>query len=429
MLWEHQPVTEDCSFVSRRPRFQQPGHGQDARSGAVPVLPFPAGPPELRVWTVGPARQPVADDGAGPRQLHELPLASARIEPPLGFVADTVIDMEQRSHKLSIAVATVLLAASSGVQAEKRPPRTRRRGPARNARSRRATRPTLNSAQAGSMTRAQNSATTGLDEDGVLATANATGGAMLESATWYTNCSTWASIRARNNQGHRCRAYEFGLSYDRIPHRISDTGETVFGSAPSLSFAAGWVTRAARQAWPRWARACVPWTLVSIVTGMARTAATSSATSERRTRLQARRAQRHAPALRLVRQRVVPEMLRPIDDTTDRINPDVRSTRASTGSRSSATWRRSTTPRPRPSGSTTPSTRPSPAAIAGRWRSSQTILRSLALSLGWYGLPGNTVITLSGAMARAPRTAASTRTRSTRTSHRTRCRSPTSTAT
>ena len=107
-----------------------------------------------------------------------------------------------------------------------------------------------------------------------------------------------------------------------------------------------------------------------------------------RARLQARRAQRHAADARLVRQRL-DQMLRPIDDSTDRINADRRATRASTGSRRSATSHRSTTTKRRRLALGQPVQRVrAPAVTPARCRSSPTTTtRRSRSSVGVHGLP------------------------------------------
>ncbi len=139
--------------------------------------------------------------------------------------------MEQRSHKLSIAVATILLAAGSGVQAEESAaPDTSAWACKKCTFAQGYT----SEAEIGAGWLDDSSAKfgdyTGLDEDGVYVVANAEGGVALESGYHldYELLDLGLDSRAASIEGGKQGAYEFGLSYDRIPRRLSDTGETIF---------------------------------------------------------------------------------------------------------------------------------------------------------------------------------------------------------
>jgi MtrB/PioB family decaheme-associated outer membrane protein len=86
---------------------------------------------------------------------------------------------------------------------------------------------------------------TGLDDDGGYAVATAEGGVALESGYRldYSLQDLGLDSRGASIEGGRQGAYEFGLSYDRIPHTISDTGETIFSGLGSrdLTLPGGWV--------------------------------------------------------------------------------------------------------------------------------------------------------------------------------------------
>jgi len=86
---------------------------------------------------------------------------------------------------------------------------------------------------------------TGLDEDGAYVIAGAEGGVALESGYRldYSLQDLGLDSRAVAVEGGKQGAYEFGLSYDRVPHRISDTGETIYSGigSTSLGLPGGWV--------------------------------------------------------------------------------------------------------------------------------------------------------------------------------------------
>ncbi len=84
---------------------------------------------------------------------------------------------------------------------------------------------------------------TGLDEDGGYVVAGADGQAALESGYRldYSLQDLGLDSRSVTIEGGRQGAYEFGLAYDRVPHRIADTGETIFRGSDQLALPAGWV--------------------------------------------------------------------------------------------------------------------------------------------------------------------------------------------
>ena len=91
LLWEHQPVTEDCALCHTAAWLGAAGAADQDPAAAVPAVPQLGRPP------VGGAHVELA---AGRhqrrrhlhdrRQLHELSLASAWIQPPLGSQADAL---------------------------------------------------------------------------------------------------------------------------------------------------------------------------------------------------------------------------------------------------------------------------------------------------------------------------------------------------
>ena len=336
------------------------------------------GHPELRLRPVGPARRRLADDRARARQLHELPFASARIEPSLGFVADTVTAMEQRSHKLSIAVAAVLLAALSGARAEETPaPDTSAWACSKCTFAKGYT----SDAELGAGWLDDSSAKfgdyTGLDEDGVYVVANAEGSAVLESGYHIDYELLDLGLDSRSVAIERRQAGQLRVRpvlRPRPAHDLRYRRDDLRRRRQRRPDAAGGLGTRRQHRRHDGAR---------------------HQPAQRRRRLRPRplRRQRPLPARRRAgrfgldykrdersgtRPRygsfgsVTSEMLRP-DRRHHR--PRQRSTcvtRASSGSRRSATSRRSTTPRRPRSSSRTRSTRSSRAATRAAWRSSRT---------------------------------------------------------
>jgi len=86
---------------------------------------------------------------------------------------------------------------------------------------------------------------TGLDEDGAVVVAGAEGKAATDSGYTISYELTDLGLDSREAriEGGKQGSYEFGLFYDRIPHTIFDTTETVFGGVGSsnLALPSGWV--------------------------------------------------------------------------------------------------------------------------------------------------------------------------------------------
>ena len=145
--------------------------------------------------------------------------------------------MEQRSLKLSLAMASVLLRALPAqaqvdAPAAGRLPRIRAAWTAAaSARSKKAIDPKR---ELGAGYVDESSAKfgdyTGLDEDGAVVVAGAEGGVAMESGYRldYNLTDLGLDSRAVSIEGGKQGSYEFGAFYDRVPHRISDTGETIF---------------------------------------------------------------------------------------------------------------------------------------------------------------------------------------------------------
>ena len=223
--------------LPRAARLEQPRHAQGARPAALPVVPLAAGPPEPRVRAFRPARRRrSAGHRARARQLHELSLASAWLEPSLGFVADTVTAMEQRSHE---TLARGRRRSCSPRAAARRPRKRRRRTPRAWACKKCTFAKGYDGLEAeigarlGSMTSsAKFGDYTGLDEDGVYVVANADGGVALESG-YHVDYELarprprFARGRDRGRQAGRLRVRVVLRSRSRTAS--PDTGETIFG--------------------------------------------------------------------------------------------------------------------------------------------------------------------------------------------------------
>jgi MtrB/PioB family decaheme-associated outer membrane protein len=309
--------------------------------------------------------------------------------------------MEQRSHKLSIAVATVLLAAASGVQAEESAPPDTSAWACKKCTFGQGYAAT---AELGVGSLDESSAKfgdyTGLDEDGAYVVANAAGGVALESGyrVDYELLDLGLDSRAASITGGKQGAYELGLSYDRIPHRISDTGETIFSGSDNLTLPGGWVRAGSTAGMTALGTSLRP---VDVGFDRDRYGATGRYfLGDKWTfGLDYKRDERSGTRPRFGSfGSVSTEMLRPIDDTTDRINADVRYQGkhwfaqvgyfASIYDTKAASFQFDN---------------PFNAFVAGGDRGLMALepdnfYNEVAVSAGWYGLPGNTAITLSAAM-------------------------------
>ncbi|MCX7054982.1 MAG: MtrB/PioB family outer membrane beta-barrel protein, partial [Proteobacteria bacterium] len=314
--------------------------------------------------------------------------------------------MEQRNHKLSIAVAAVLLAASSGVQAEE--------SPAPDTSAWACSKCTFanghrSDVEIGAGYLDDSSAKfgdyTGLDQDGGYVVANAEGGVALDSGYHldYELLDLGLDSRAAAIKGGKQGNYEFGLFYDRIPHRISDTGETPFEGIGStdLTLPGGWVRAGSTAGMTSLGTSLRPvdvgydrdrygangryflgdkWTFV----------------------LDYKRDERSGTRPRYGSfGSVSTEMLRPIDDSTDRINADVRYQGkhwfaqlgyfASIYDTKAASFEFDN-----------PFNAAAPGGDAGRMSlEPDNLYNEVAVSFGWFGLPWNMAVTLSGAMGQS----------------------------
>ncbi|HEX5650928.1 MAG TPA: MtrB/PioB family decaheme-associated outer membrane protein [Steroidobacteraceae bacterium] len=242
---------------------------------------------------------------------------------------------------------------------------------------------------------------TGLDEDGGYVVAGAEGGVARESGYRldYSLQDLGLDSRSAAIEGGKQGAYEFGLSYDRVPHTISDTGQAIFSGigSPDLTLPGGWV-RAGSTA----GMTALGTSLHSVDEGYDRDRygvfgrfllgdAWSVALDYKRDE---RSGTRHRYA---AFGSAAMELLRPVDDATDRFNASVRYQGAHWFAQlgyygsiydSQAEAFRFENPFTAPAGAES-----GLAALEP-----DNSYNEFALSTGWYGLPGNTSITLSGAM-------------------------------
>ena len=230
--------------------------------------------------------------------------------------------------------------------------------------------------------------------------ANAEGGVALESGYHldYELLDLGLDSRAASIEGGKQGAYEFGLSYDRIPHRISDTGETIFSGSDDLSLPGGWV-RAGSTA----GMTALGTSLRPVDVGYDRDRYGANGRfflGDKWTfGLDYKRDERSGTRPRYGSfGSVSTEMLRPIDDSTDRINADVRYQGkhwfaqfgyfASIYDTKAAGFQFDN-----------PFNAAAAGGDAGRMSlEPDNLYNEVAVSFGWFGLPGNMAVTLSAAM-------------------------------
>ncbi len=242
---------------------------------------------------------------------------------------------------------------------------------------------------------------TGLDEDGAYVLAGAEGKASTDSGYTLSYELTDLGLDSREARidGGKQGQYEFGLFYDRIPHTIFDTTSTVFGGvgSRSLTLPAGWVTAGSTGA-----MTALDDSLRQVDVGVDRDRygayggfwwGQNLAFS-----LDYRRDVRDGVRSQLAAiGSVSTELLRPVDDTTDRLDAKVRyqgsrwfaevgySASIYETNASYLRWQNPFNPM-------------APGAEDGQMAlAPDNDYHELALSAGWYGMPGNTAITLSAA--------------------------------
>jgi hypothetical protein len=128
--------------------------------------------------------------------------------------------MEQRSQKLILAISALLLGTASGVRAEETPaPDTSAWACSKCTFAKGYTAEAELGAGYLDESSAKFGDATGLDEDGVYAVANASGGVALESGYRidYELLDLGLDSRSIGLSGGKQGSYDFGLSYDRIP--------------------------------------------------------------------------------------------------------------------------------------------------------------------------------------------------------------------
>jgi MtrB/PioB family decaheme-associated outer membrane protein len=238
----------------------------------------------------------------------------------------------------------------------------------------------------------------GLEDDGGYVIAGAEGGVALESGYRldYSLQDLGLDSRSATIEGGKQGAYEFGLSYDRIPHTISDTGETIWSGSRDLTLPAGWV-RAGSTA----GMTALGASLRNVEEGYDRDRygvfgrfmlgdAWSVALDYRRDE---RSGTRHKYASF---GSAAMELLRPVDDATDRFEAAVRYQGArwfaQLGYYGSIYDSRAESFR-----FENPFTAPAGGDAGVMALEPDNSYNEIAFSAGWYGLPGETAITFSAA--------------------------------
>jgi MtrB/PioB family decaheme-associated outer membrane protein len=314
--------------------------------------------------------------------------------------------MEQRSQKLILAISALLLGAASGVRAEETPaPDTSAWACSKCTFAKGYTAEAELGAGYLDESSAKFGDATGLDEDGVYVVANATGGVALESGynLDYELLDLGLDSRSVGLTGGKQGSYDFGLSYDRIPHRLSDTGETIFGGVDSdqLSLPGGWVRAGSTAGFT-----ALNSSLRDVEVGFDRDRYRANARyllGDKWTfGLDYRRDERSGTRPRFGSfGSVSTEMLRPIDDSTDRITADVRY--------QGKNWFAQVGYFASIYDTKVPGFQfdnPFNAFVTGGNQGQMTLepdnfYSEVAASAGWYGLPGNTTVTLSAAMGQS----------------------------
>ena len=240
----------------------------------------------------------------------------------------------------------------------------------------------------------------GLEDDGVHLDAAAAGGVALASGYRldYALDDLGLDSRSAVIEGGKQGAYEFGLSYDRIPHTPSDTGETIFSGVggSDLRLPGGWV-----RAGSTGGMTALASSLRGVEEGYDRDrfglfgrffvgdAWSVALDYKRDERNGTRRKYASFGSAAL-------ELLRPVDDSTDRFNATVRYQGArwfaEAGYYGSIYDSKAESVRVE-----NPFTAPAGGDAGVLALEPSNSYNEFALSAGWYGLPGNTAITVSGA--------------------------------
>ena len=156
--------------------------------------------------------------------------------------------MNKRSTTLSLAIASVLLAGAAQAQEAAAPA-----GPDPSTWvCKKCPFPTGydGSAELGAAYVSDDSAAfgdgTGLDEKGAYVVAGAAGKAITDSgySLSYDLANLGLDSRAVRIDGGKQGAYDFSLFYDRVPRRITDTAQTIYGGlgGSNLTLPSGWTT-------------------------------------------------------------------------------------------------------------------------------------------------------------------------------------------
>jgi MtrB/PioB family decaheme-associated outer membrane protein len=310
--------------------------------------------------------------------------------------------MEQRSQKLMTAVAAVLLTASASVRAEEPAPPDLANWKCSKCEFQQGY---AAEAELGAGYLDDPSAKfgdyTGLDDDGAYVVAGAEGSAAEESGYRldYSLRDLGLESRAIEIEGGKQGAYDFGLSYDRVPHTISDTGASVFDGigGTDLTLPDGWVRSGSTGG-----MTALESSLRQVEPGYDRDRyglfGRFFVGQDWAIDLDYKRDERSGTRPKFGSfGSVSAETLRPVDDATDRINASVRYQGAhwfaqvgyylSSYDNQADTFRFDN---------------PFNSFVTGGDAGQMALepdnsYNELAASFGWYGLPGNTAVTLSAA--------------------------------
>jgi MtrB/PioB family decaheme-associated outer membrane protein len=242
---------------------------------------------------------------------------------------------------------------------------------------------------------------TGLDEDNGYVLADAEGKASTESGYTlsYELTDLGLDSREASIEGGKQGRYEFGLFYDQVPHRIFDTTSTVFGGVggTALTLPAGWVPAGSTAGMTALDASLQP---VDVELDRYRYGASGAFWLGQNLAfsIDYRRDEREGtrPQLAAIGSTST-ELLRPVDDATDRLEARVRyqAERWFAEFGYSGSLYDTKAAQVRWDNPFNPLT---PGATEGRMAlAPDNDYHEVSLSAGWQGLPGNTTVAVSAA--------------------------------
>jgi MtrB/PioB family decaheme-associated outer membrane protein len=323
----------------------------------------------------------------------------------------TAMEQQRISHILSLAIFAVLVAAGAPAPAQEAPAAPVQAAPAAPDTSKWACSKCPFPKGYGSEVQlgggyvdeasAKFGDYTGLDDEGGYVVAGAEGGVALESGyrLEYALRDLGLDSRSAAIEGGKQGSYEFGLSYDRVPHTISDTGATIFSGVGSrdLTLPGDWV-----RAGSTGDMTALGTSLRSVEEGYDRDryglfgrfflgqgwSVALDYKRDERSGTRRKYASFGSTAM---------ELLRPVDDSTDRFNASVRfqgtSWFAQAGYYGSIYDSQAESFR-----FANPYTGPAGSEAGAMALEPDNSYNEFALSAGWYGLPGHTAVTVGAAM-------------------------------